>query len=56
MSLGRAVCATLARMDPGDGGIIAVDKQGAPVLEFTTGGMFRAHRKHDMLEPIVAIW
>ncbi len=56
MPLGDAVRATLARMDPGDGGIIAVDARGTPVLEFTTGGMFRALLTHDMDEPIVSIW
>ncbi len=56
MSVGDAVQAALARMDPGDGGIIAVDADGNTALEFTTGGMFRGKITSDDTEPMVAIF
>ncbi|MEM7454146.1 MAG: isoaspartyl peptidase/L-asparaginase [Planctomycetota bacterium] len=42
-SLAEAVADNLAnRLDPGDGGVIAVDRDGNIVMEFSTGGMARA--------------
>jgi len=43
------------KLDKGDGGIVAVDKQGNVTLEFSTPGMFRGAADSDGLFE-VAIW
>ena len=40
-SLGEAADAALDRLEPGDGGLIAVGADGSIAMPFNTGGMFR---------------
>ena len=51
-----AVAGVLAQMQPGDGGMIAVDSAGNWTAQFTTGGMLRAACTAAMPEPQVDIW
>ncbi len=55
-SVADAVTHTLAGMEPGDGGIIAVGKDGSAEAQFNTFGMFRGILTSDMAAPDCAIW
>ncbi len=56
-SVDAAVAGTLASMEAGSGGMIAVDAAGVPVMQFTTGGMFRGYlRSSDPAHPVTQIW
>ena len=56
MDLQAAVRNAMADMDEGSGGFIAVDASGRIVMEYNTGGMFRAAWAAGDVEPTVMIW
>ncbi len=51
-----AVTAALGTMEQGAGGIIAVGVDGRPVMQFTTGGMFRGFASSQSTTPTTSIW
>lgn len=50
------VSRVLSSMNPGDGGIIAVDHAGQITMQFTTGGMFRGTMRQGDSDATIAIW
>ncbi len=56
MGVEQAVDSALGGMNVDDGGMIAIDVTGTPVMKFNTGGMFRAAHTSTMTAPEAYIW
>ena len=56
MTVEQAARAAIGGMDPGDGGLIAIGRDGSVAMVFNTGGMFRAVQTHDMPAPQAHMW